>query len=171
MFVHKKPRIENFYEAMALVCTVTFILIYIIENPSVIKGLTLAYDSSFLAPLFLLFIISIAMCEKHLSRFLTAKPMLLLGDSSYALYILQAPIWIIFERYLSPKLELSPLSNFCVYFLCLLLVSISSFLLLEKPLNNFLRFYLPKQLKAFSKSYTETPSVLNLINHERNIPK
>lgn len=102
-------------------------------------NIKIAFASIFYAPLFLLLIMSIASDRSVITNILKKKPLVLLGESSYALYILQAPVFCAYQIYLASKLQLEPLPNFLACFTILTLVSIFFFLLFEKPINKHIR--------------------------------
>jgi peptidoglycan/LPS O-acetylase OafA/YrhL len=110
-------------------------------------GLKLAFGSSLLAPLFLVFIVSIALCRSKLITILSIRPLVLLGEASYSLYILQVPVYKIYNKYVSGVFSLDALMDFFVFFIFLTVISISTFLLFEKPMNKFLRFSVPGYMK------------------------
>ncbi len=148
--VEKKQAIEN--EAFSFVCVVITggLIILLLNNQaelSAFTGLVLPFGSSFLAPIFLVFIVSIARCRSKLIRILRAKPLVLLGEASFSLYILQWPVNQLYEIYVSSIFSLSPLQNFIVFFIFLTLISILTFLLFEKPALKYIRYSLPAIVK------------------------
>jgi len=100
-------------------------------------GFSAPLHGSFFAPFFLLFIIAIAIADPTLSRPLRAKPLLLLGEISYGLYILQSPIHHIYMKYLSKTLDLGYEANFYCYVALLLAASLCSYYVLEKPVKQW----------------------------------
>lgn len=135
---------------LLLILMVFSTIVIILNNKSFIMeqlGLQLAFGSSLLAPVFLVFILSISLCRSKLISIFTIYPLVLLGEASYSLYILQSPIHMIYNRYISGVLSLNASMDFFVFFLFLTFISISTFLLFEKPMNRFLRF----SIQAFIK--------------------
>jgi peptidoglycan/LPS O-acetylase OafA/YrhL len=129
-----------------LVGIISLSIIVLLNRQSEISsyfGLKFAFGSSFFAPLFLVFILAVSLCRSKLIRMFSAKPLLLLGNASYSLYMLQVPAHQIYDKYFTDWLNLSPLYNFYVFFVFLTLVSILSFLLFEKPTTKFIRYHLP----------------------------
>ena len=150
-FVTRKIAVTNNYQSIALVGGAVLLVDFIINNQSNIinyLGFQVAFGSSFLAPLFLMFIISVAMCQSKVSRILSAKPLVLLGEASFSLYILQVPFWKIYCKYISESMALPPLLNFYAFLVLLIFISIFSFLFFERPVNKFMRFSLPNYLKV-----------------------
>jgi peptidoglycan/LPS O-acetylase OafA/YrhL len=107
-------------------------------------GLTFAYGASFHAPMFLLFIISFSLCQSKLMNLLKWNFLVLLGNSSYSMYMLQKPVHAAFLKYFSSKIKLHPYHDFIIYFIVLTVVSAAIYLLFEKPAHSFLRYSLPK---------------------------
>ncbi len=150
--------INNIYLVVVL-----SVIVLILNNKNDIihfVGFKPAFGSSFFSPLFILFIVLVALNKSSFIRLLSFYPLVLLGEASYALYILQKPVHVIYENFISGRLSLSEQLDFYVYFILLVFVSILVFFLFEKPTNNFLRHSLPciinnrltKASSGFSKS-------------------
>lgn len=140
---------QEFSEATlhALILVTTVVLIWSLNNKELISevvGLNFAFGSSFFAPLFLSLIVFIALCRSRLVGMLSSKPLVLLGEASYSLYILQKPIHSIFQRYVSSVFNFEPLADFILFFLFLTSVSIATFLMFERPVNQYLRQSFPR---------------------------
>ena len=143
-FIYKK----NITLFLVLIIFTTIVII--LNNQNFIMNqlnLKLAFGSSLLAPLFLIFIVSITLCRSKIINIFSIYPLVLLGEASYSLYILQSPIHIIYDKYLSGVLSLEASMDFYVYLMFLTLISILTFLFFEKPVNKLLRFSLPKFIK------------------------
>jgi peptidoglycan/LPS O-acetylase OafA/YrhL len=84
-----------------------------------------------LAPLFALIIYALAGSG---NRMMNSRPLLILGESSYALYILHVPLWILL-RFAAAKVgfELQSGPGFVVYLLTVVALSVLSFYTLERP--------------------------------------
>ena len=96
-------------------------------------GFKLAFKVSLLAPLFLGLIWTLARSDNALTRGLSARPLALLGEASYSLYILQTPLSITYRKLLLPHLGLSRDMGFYVYLVLLIGTSILSLYLIERP--------------------------------------
>lgn len=143
---NKKHSTINETFSFVLVCITTLLVVISLNNQSELSafmGLKFAFGSSFFAPLFLFFIISIALCRSKIIKTLSAKPLILLGEASFSLYILQVPVYQIYLKFISGALVLPPLQNFIVFFIFLTIISIMSFLLFEKPAMKYIRYSLP----------------------------
>ncbi len=142
-FINRQYSIRSNFLSMLLVGGTVFLVVTLINNQIQITnflGIKFPFCSSFFAPLFLALIIVISICRSKLVKTLGSKPLVLLGEASFSLYILQVPIHNIYSNYISGYFSLSPSSNFAAYFCFLTAISICSFLLLEKPANKFLRY-------------------------------
>lgn len=129
-----------------LVCVVFSIILIILNNKGLIMNqleVKLAFGSSLLSPLFLAFIVSIALCRSKIMTIFSIYPLVLLGESSYSLYILQEPVHFIYTKYISGVFSLEASVDFYIFFIFLILISISTFVFFEKPANKLLRFTLP----------------------------
>jgi peptidoglycan/LPS O-acetylase OafA/YrhL len=151
MFIlEHKTRISDSAASVIFFTAVLSVLILFINNQWEISeyiGLRFAYCSSFHAPLFLVFIISLAMCEHKIINIFKYKYFILLGNASYSMYMLQKPVHAAFLKFLSGKITLPPGYEFAVFFCLLAAISIMSFLFFEKPLNDFLRYSAPRILR------------------------
>lgn len=98
-----------------------------------IARLPLAYESSFYSLLFVLLILSVAYSKSILTKLLSMPFLVLLGESSYALYILQKPIYAIYNKYMASHFALSSDGHFYVFIFSHILISILVFLFIEKP--------------------------------------
>ena len=101
------------------------IIYFICENQKAIDGflgLNLPFESSFMAPFMGLFILANILNNKHISKYFSNKFFIILGASSYQLYIFQYPIFIVYNKYLSNKY---------LFFIIYILFSISSYFLLN----------------------------------------
>jgi len=99
-----------------------------------------AFHNSLLSPLFCGVILGLANASDPVQRFLSLRPALLLGESSYALYILHFPYMVVFTSLLH-RLD-SPLPEvvrLVVYLLASVAISIAVHLGIEKPSRDAIR--------------------------------
>jgi peptidoglycan/LPS O-acetylase OafA/YrhL len=93
-----------------------------------------------LAPFFLMVIVGVASDKGWLTNFLSRKPMVFLGEISFALYIFQAPVQQVFIEFWLPEgAKTLNAEGFAVYTLCLLIFSALMYRLVETPLRYTLR--------------------------------
>lgn len=95
-------------------------------------GVPMAIGTSLLAPLFLALILSVALVDARVKWLLGSAPLVLLGEASYALYIFQEPVYMMFVHFMPTGL-LDKNGMFYAY-LCLLTgLSILIHLKFERP--------------------------------------
>ncbi len=91
-----------------------------------------------LAPLFLIFIVGVALDKSWLARACSTKTALALGNMAFAIYILQAPWKVTVLTGLS-QLGLRPMSDYWFpYLVTLLMVSALAVVFIENPLQRLL---------------------------------
>lgn len=86
-----------------------------------------------LSPVFLLLILCVASNTKHLS-ILQSRPLVLLGEASYSLYILQLPVSGLVYMALGPNIE-NKVIIFLIYLVTLIATSVATYTLIEKPIQ------------------------------------
>ena len=59
-----------------------------------LSGFSAPLHAGFFAPLFLALILAVAIADPRATRWLVARPLVLLGEASYGIYILQTPIGV-----------------------------------------------------------------------------
>ena len=108
-----------------------------------IMGMPIAVESSFLAPLFLLLVLSVALAPDRVGRALSLRPFVVLGNASYSLYILQMPVYFLYRQIAAEGAPLDTLPQFLGFVLVLMLVSIAVYYLFERPIMRLLRSSAP----------------------------
>lgn len=101
-----------------------------------------------LAPLFALLIYSLAEGYGLLARLLALPLLVLLGEASYGIYILQIPVSYLLRR---PPPHTSGIT-LCVYLVVLIVVSLLSWRFVEMPARTFIRDKLIKRAKSTTHS-------------------
>lgn len=102
-------------------------------------------DVGLLAPLFLIIILTLALDSTRLSRWMSNPRLALLGDASYALYILHVPVrwWI--ERGLSePSTPGSYATMYYFYVPFVIALSVAVFIWIERPARDWFRHNMVK---------------------------
>jgi peptidoglycan/LPS O-acetylase OafA/YrhL len=94
-----------------------------------------------LAPLLAGLVLALACGEKSkVNTVLSGRWIVLLGNASYSIYILQTPIWFWFHataaRLFGPS-NINTMAFFIAYLGCLISISILSFYFIEEPLRNW----------------------------------
>jgi peptidoglycan/LPS O-acetylase OafA/YrhL len=116
-----------------LACLAAFLWVILIPNP-VLKYI----HNGLLMPLFALTILSLYYDRGIIHRILSTKPLVRLGDLSYAIFIFQYPVWIACNAV--SDAAYTQRSRFFISYVLILVVFawlINSFL--EKPLLHYLR--------------------------------
>lgn len=117
------------FDVAAFAALAAAIAVIVLANHLLAKAL--------LFPAFILLLYFLARAKGPLSRWLGSKPMVLLGEASFAFYILHVPLFR-YAKMLFPSVATSPVP-FLGFLLALTAVSIFSFLSIEKPLCAYLR--------------------------------
>jgi peptidoglycan/LPS O-acetylase OafA/YrhL len=99
----------------------------------------LQISAGLLAPIFVWLIFAIATSPRNRLRFFGSRPAVLLGEASYALYVLHYPIKLAFSEYISPHLRVPKLAEFGIYALVLIFISITVHLSFETPIRHLIR--------------------------------
>jgi peptidoglycan/LPS O-acetylase OafA/YrhL len=103
-----------------------------LDRLDVLFGVPVAIGTSFLAPLFLALVVSIALVDSRIAWLLGHPLLVLLGEASYALYLLQEPLHMVFLRYVPIHL-LGPQGRFYVFTCVLIALAILVHLKFERP--------------------------------------
>lgn len=143
-FIEKRPKISHPLISISALSGVVLVIIICLMNETLLTRFPIALGSSFFAPLFLLLILIVACSPDSVFPFLQSPFFVLLGESSYALYILQIPLKSLYNNSIGGMIDLPPLYDFLFLLLFMVVGAVLSFTLFERPLNNFLRSLIPK---------------------------
>ena len=100
----------------------------------------ISLDAGLLAPLFLLIVLTLALDTSRLSQGLGHPWLVLLGDASYALYILHVPIRWLFEDVLRLAGQAIAFGTmFSIYLPLLIVLCVVVFQYIERPARDWLR--------------------------------
>jgi len=119
--------------------TLIFLLIWSRPHLESLLGFKIAFTNGLLAPAFLWFIFLLARHKGMITKVFSYGWLVLLGEASYSLYILQKPIHGIYDKLVVPRLALSETLHFYIFLILLIVVSILSFKYFENPLRKYLR--------------------------------
>jgi len=93
-----------------------------------------------LMPVYVIIVSGLLFLPSWLSKLFISKPAILLGDASYAVYLMQLPVWNFFMQICLPNgIDPGNISGFSFYLGTLLLLSILTFKLFESPLRSKIR--------------------------------
>jgi len=130
-----------------------FALIWARPHLESLIGFKLAFTNGLLAPIFLMVIIFLAKHKGALTKVFSYPLLILLGESSYSLYILQKPVYGIYDKLIVPRIQLSETLHFYIFLFILIVISIASYKLFETPMR-----------KIINKKYA-TNNKHHVINH------
>ncbi|WP_443692668.1 acyltransferase family protein [Pseudomonas sp.] len=102
-------------------------------------GEHLAYASSLTAILFAPAIYFCAIANKLLKNIFIMPALVILGEASYSLYILQEPAHLIFRMIPAQYLTESHTINFALFLVFLISVSVASYFLIEKTFSRIIK--------------------------------
>lgn len=99
------------------------------------ESLSLVLNDGGLLPLHGILILAVATPKNAFNRILHHPTLVLFGEASYSLYILQVPVWL----WLWPLLpETAPNLSRLIYLACVLSISVASYLWFEVPARRYL---------------------------------
>jgi len=134
-----KVHVSNNTLWLILSFSLIFILIWSRPYLESLLGIKIAFTNGLLAPAFLWFIVLLARHKGTITKVLSYSWLVLLGEASYSLYILQKPIHGIYDKLIVPRIALSETLHFYIFLILLIVVSILSFKYFETPLRKYLR--------------------------------
>ena len=115
-----------------------FALIWARPHLESLIGIKLAFTNGLLAPIFLMVIIFLAKHKGALTKVFSYPLLILLGESSYSLYILQKPVYGIYDKLIVPRIQLSETLHFYIFLFILIVISIASYKLFETPMRKII---------------------------------
>ncbi|WP_162555847.1 acyltransferase family protein [Reichenbachiella versicolor] len=128
-----KPSISDSIKNFSLIFSAT-ILLLLLKYPL----LGVNYKNGFLAPVFSIIIYALSGIQGRVKKILSLPCLVILGEISYALYILQVPVHNL-SYYLFGQINLrDPAVSFYLYLLVLMLCSYLSFFIIETPAKRFI---------------------------------
>jgi len=143
---HKKGLVEGM-----VFFGVVFLIYYLFQNPWLLRNLVgypIAYGSSFYCVFFAVFILGFLYSKNFITKIMALPAMIFMGEISYSIYILQKPIFVVYNEYIGGVIDVDENFNFIFYFLFLMLVSSLTYLLIEKPCKKWVLNFNEKLLKV-----------------------
>lgn len=101
-------------------------------------GLKLAYNNGLIAPLFIAFIVFLALDNTFISRLFSLPFLVLLGEASYSLYILQRPVYGVYKQVTARWLSEGSTLHFYIFIVVLTLLAIVSYRYFETPVRHWI---------------------------------
>lgn len=130
LFKLHSERLKKLAVPLMLGSLILLFAMILIPNP-VIKY----HHNGLFVPMFVAFLWGLgAAPDLILSRIFRWAPLVLLGEASYSIYILQMPVWLLWVP-LAHRFALSPNTLFWLFYAVLVLVSIICFKWIEAPLR------------------------------------
>lgn len=137
IYVKNREKFNQSGYLSAVILVIAFLFIYILlqypKIPVALIGFPLAYGSSFYSLFFLILILCVAYSRNIMTMVLSFPLLVLLGESSYALYILQKPLHALYSGIIAEHLSLGENGHFYLFSSMLIAISILVFVFIEKP--------------------------------------
>ena len=134
-------RINQSKNTVLLLLSLALIFLLIWARPFLeqLLNIKLAFTNGLLTPAFLLFIVLLARNKGRISKILSYSGLVLLGEASYSLYIIQKPVHGIYDKIIVPRVALSETSHFYIFLVILIITSIISYKIFETPMRKIIR--------------------------------
>ncbi|UOG90669.1 MAG: acyltransferase [Candidatus Thiothrix sulfatifontis] len=136
----QQPLINN--SGLLLVTVLIIVLLITRQTMMDASGIAFDYTNGLIAPLFLLFIVLLALNTGKISQYLQCKWLVLLGEASFSLYILQKPLHGIYEKLMPAGIDPHGALHFYVFTVLLTVGALCSYWFFEAParrwINNFI---------------------------------
>ena len=135
---------------------VAFLSGYLLNHPDFLSGLSpysLVLGASFYAPVFLLFILSVAGSQNLITHTISSRFFVFLGEISYCMYIMQFPVNRVYDKFLTVYFEFHPMVDFFAFMVLLMLVSMFVYRYFEQPC----RVIIMKQGVAVANKFRQLP--------------
>ena len=138
---HKNQGKNGFWLAFSF--ATIFLLIWSRPHLESLLGIKLAFTNGLLAPAFLFFIVLLARHKGIITKLFSYSWLILLGEASYSLYILQKPVHGIYDKIIVPRISLSETTHFYIFLILLIIISIMSYKYFETPMRKIIRKRFP----------------------------
>ena len=115
------------------------IMLLIMREPLIqATGIRFDYTNGLIAPLFISLIVLLALNTSRVSVVLQHRWLVLLGEASFSLYILQKPLHGIYEKLVASWLSADSIWHFYGFIVVLVLTAIASYWFFETPMRRFI---------------------------------
>jgi peptidoglycan/LPS O-acetylase OafA/YrhL len=145
------PRVNTI--SLLAVLSLTLLLLGLRETFIADTGIAIDYTNGLIAPLFIGLIILLALNTSKLSDWLSHKWLVLLGEASFSLYILQKPLYGIYNSIFSRWLDTASAGYFYLFLILLTAVAILSFQWIETPFRRFINAFGSSSDKSGEKDH------------------
>lgn len=135
----KNKWVKNNSFWLGLSFALLFLLIWARPHLEQFLDFKLAFTNGLLAPAFLLIIVLLGKNRGAITKHFSHAWLILLGEASYSLYILQKPIHGLYDKIITPRIPLPEFIHFYIFLILLIIISILSYLYFEKPMRKMIR--------------------------------
>ena len=149
--IQKKAASYNGLALLTVLVAIALLLMFQV-NFKTWLGFNIDYTNGLLAPLFLLSIVLLAREQGKIAHIFTHPWLILLGEASYSLYILQRPVYGIYNKFIAIHLSVSEQWHFYFYLFFLIALSILSYKLFETPLRHWINTWYRSTQKTVVES-------------------
>ncbi len=133
--LNKPSIIRNYSLTFLLGSFASLLFLFFIPNP-----ITENAQNGLLAPIFIVFILSLSYHKGVISRVLSNRYLIYLGDISYSIYILQIPLSFWYAGLIKKlQIELTAATFIYIYIVFLILFSALCYSYFEKPFRKYVR--------------------------------
>ncbi len=141
IYFKKNPNTNQNNNSLWLILSLGLIFLLIWGRPHLetLLNIKLAFTNGLLAPFFLLFIVLLAKHKGVITKLFSASWLILLGEASYSLYILQKPVHGIYDKVIMPRFSASETIHFYIFLILLIIISILSYKYFETPIRKIIR--------------------------------
>lgn len=129
LFLQRTPNMKAKYDIFIILALIGFVLL--LKHPFGID-----YHNGFLAVVFIPLIILQAQNTGYLTKLLSKKPFVFLGEISFGIYMLQFPVYMIMKMVLAKLNIINPEAVFFLSLVALIIASAVCHIYFELPLRN-----------------------------------
>ena len=154
-FCHGKfKQLDQAWNGLAISLLTLLVILFLAYETQLEQylGILIDYNNGLIAPLFLAILVLLAVNTGWTNRLMSLPFLVLLGEASYSLYILQRPAYGIYDRVLGQWLPLDANLHYYLFAILLTVASILSFKYMETPLRRLINSYYGSSGKASSNT-------------------
>ena len=131
---------QSHYNRLGLSVVVgIMVLLLVMREPLIaLTQVRFDYTNGLIAPLFIALIVLLTLNQGRLKTILTQPFLVLLGEASFSLYILQKPLHGIYEKLATPWLALDSAAYFYLFVVLLTASAIAFYWYFETPMRRFI---------------------------------
>ena len=132
IFMRSSSKYEHSWIPLAMILLSLLLIVIIIYSPLIQYA-----RNGLLSPIFIFLIIGLSLDTSFLSRFLSSKLLVFLGEISFALYIFQVPVYEVAASLMKRLDVQKPAYCFYSYMVILIVLSTCIHTFIEKPVRRF----------------------------------